>query len=37
MTTLQIGDVAPAFNCLDESGNLISLDNYKGKKGKKGE
>ena len=32
MTTLKIGDTAPVFNCLDEKGNSISLDNYKGKK-----
>jgi|TARA_B110000093_G_scaffold101594_1_gene109249 peroxiredoxin Q/BCP len=32
MTTLKIGDAAPVFNCLDEKGNSISLDNYKGKK-----
>ena len=32
MITLQIGDAAPDFKALDESGNSISLADYKGKK-----
>mgnify|MGYP000969120971 FL=1 len=32
MTTLQIGDMAPNFQSLDEAGNSISLADYKGKK-----
>jgi peroxiredoxin Q/BCP len=32
MITLQIGDAAPDFQALDESGNSISLADYKGKK-----
>ncbi len=31
MITLQIGDAAPDFKALDESGNSISLADYKGK------
>jgi thioredoxin-dependent peroxiredoxin len=32
MTTLQPGDKAPNFSALDEQGNTISLQDYKGKK-----
>lgn len=32
MTTLKIGDKAPNFSALDEKGNKISLEDYKGKK-----
>ncbi|TSE09063.1 MULTISPECIES: thioredoxin-dependent thiol peroxidase [Aquimarina] len=32
MTTLQAGDKAPNFSALDQDGNTITLDNYKGKK-----
>lgn len=32
MITLQIGDAAPDFQASDESGNSISLADYKGKK-----
>lgn len=32
MTTLQVGDKAPNFSALDQDGNTITLDNYKGKK-----
>lgn len=30
--TLAIGDLAPAFNAKDQDGNLISLEDFKGKK-----
>lgn len=32
MTTLQKGDAAPHFECINESGQLISLGDFKGKK-----
>lgn len=32
MTTLKIGDKAPAFESLDQNGNIIKLTDYKGKK-----
>ncbi len=32
MTTLKIGDKAPSFEALDQDGNTIKLDDYKGKK-----
>ena len=32
MTTLQIGDQAPDFSVSDQDGNLISLNDFKGKK-----
>ena len=32
MTTLQQGDKAPNFSALDQDGNTITLDDYKGKK-----
>jgi thioredoxin-dependent peroxiredoxin len=32
MTTLQIGDAAPNFEALDQQGNTIKLEDYKGKK-----
>ena len=32
MTTLKSGDKVPHFNSIDQDGNPISLDNYKGKK-----
>ncbi len=32
MTTLKIGDKAPEFKALDEQGNTIQLQDYKGKK-----
>ena len=32
MTTLQIGDKAPAFESLDQNGNAIKLNDYLGKK-----
>ena len=32
MTSLQIGDIAPNFQSLDEAGNSRSLADYKGKK-----
>jgi len=32
MTQLKIGDKAPNFSALDEQGNTISLNDYKGKK-----
>ncbi len=32
MTTLQIGDKAPDFSCIDQNNNLIQLTNFKGKK-----
>lgn len=32
MTTLKIGDKAPAFEALDQDGNTIKLEDYKGKK-----
>lgn len=32
MTTLQIGDKAPDFSCIDQNNNLIQLSNFKGKK-----
>jgi len=32
MTTLTIGDKAPNFSALDQEGNTISLEDYKGKK-----
>ncbi len=32
MTTLQIGDKAPNFNCEDQDGTLIQLADYVGKK-----
>lgn len=32
MTTLKIGDPAPAFEALDQSGNTIRLSDYRGKK-----
>ncbi|MCL4124714.1 UNVERIFIED_CONTAM: hypothetical protein GTU68_016214 [Idotea baltica] len=32
MTTLKVGDKAPNFSALDEQGNTISLQDFKGKK-----
>lgn len=32
MSALKIGDVAPAFEAVDQDGNPISLKDYKGKK-----
>ncbi|TYA71846.1 thioredoxin-dependent thiol peroxidase [Seonamhaeicola marinus] len=32
MTTLKIGDKAPSFTSKDQDGNLVSLEDYKGKK-----
>ena len=32
MTTLKAGDKAPEFSCADENGNVISLNDFKGKK-----
>ena len=32
MTTLKTGDKAPNFEAKDEQGNLIKLEDYKGKK-----
>jgi len=32
MSMLKIGDQAPAFNAIDQEGNKISLDLYKGRK-----
>ena len=32
MSTLRIGDKAPAFEAVDQDGNLISLQDYSGKK-----
>jgi len=32
MTTLQVGDLAPDFNSVDQDGNAISLQQFKGKK-----
>ncbi len=32
MTTLKVGDKAPSFSALDQDGNTITLDTYKGKK-----
>lgn len=32
MTTLKIGDKAPNFSAKDQDGNIISLNDYKGKK-----
>ena len=32
MTTLKIGDKAPHFTSTDQDGNIISLDDFKGKK-----
>ncbi|CDF79144.1 thiol peroxidase, Bcp-type [Formosa agariphila KMM 3901] len=32
MTTLKIGDKAPDFSAKDQDGNIISLNDYKGKK-----
>lgn len=32
MTTLQVGDKAPDFNCADQDGNQHTLADYKGKK-----
>lgn len=32
MTTLKAGDKAPIFSALDQEGNTITLDQYKGKK-----
>ena len=32
MTTLKIGDSAPDFSAKDQDGNIISLNDYKGKK-----
>ena len=32
MTHLKIGDKAPKINSLDQNGNLITLEQYKGKK-----
>ena len=32
MTHLKIGDKAPEINAIDQDGNSITLDNYKGKK-----
>jgi len=32
MTKLKKGDKAPDFSCPDENGNIISLNDYKGKK-----
>ena len=32
MDTLKVGDKAPNFSALDEQGNTISLNDYKGKK-----
>lgn len=32
MTTLKVGDKAPNFKALDQNGNTIKLEDYKGKK-----
>ncbi|WP_027391767.1 thioredoxin-dependent thiol peroxidase [Aquimarina latercula] len=32
MTSLKVGDKAPNFSALDQDGNTISLEDYKGKK-----
>ena len=32
MTTLEIGDKAPSFNSVDQDGNAISLEDFRGKK-----
>lgn len=32
MNTLQVGDKAPNFSALDQDGNTITLNDYKGKK-----
>jgi len=32
MTTLKVGDKAPDFKVLDEQGNTVSLEDFKGKK-----
>lgn len=32
MTTLKAGDQAPAFEALDQDGNTVKLEDYKGKK-----
>ena len=32
MTMLKIGDIAPAINSIDQSGNAITLEQFKGKK-----
>ena len=32
MTTLKVGDKAPKFPAKDQDGNIISLEDYKGKK-----
>lgn len=32
MTALHVGDTAPAFSLTDDSGNLVSLSDYKGKR-----
>lgn len=32
MTTLKVGDKAPEFTSKDQDGNIITLNNYKGKK-----
>lgn len=32
MKHLKIGDKAPAFNCKDQEGNLVKLENYIGKR-----
>ena len=32
MNTLKIGDKIPAFECLDNTGNTVNSDDFKGKK-----
>ena len=32
MTMLKIGEIAPAINSIDQSGNAITLEQFKGKK-----
>lgn len=32
MTSLKIGDKAPSFNSVDQEGNTVSLEDFKGKK-----
>lgn len=32
MASLQVGDRAPDFSCLDDQGNIVSLKDFKGKK-----
>ena len=32
MTTLKVGDKAPVFEALDQDGNTVKLEDYKGKK-----